>query len=370
VVAITEDEIRSLASFRGGDAPVTSCYIDVDGHHTARRHELVHSVEVLVRQAQARFASEPTVGPDLERVLELVRSDLDRSRTRGLAVFACSARDLWRVVELPVSVRNQITVNDVPAVSQLERVLDCNERFGLLLVDRQRARVLVYDLGELVHARELVDPLPRAEDDDHSYRRERAEHHQSALVHQHLRRAAGAMFDLFKEGGFDRLIVGGPDEVARELESLLHPYLRERMDARCAMPVTASDDDLRSVASAVEAQLGRAKEGEVVARLRGAVGGGRRGISGLEPTLRALVARRVDTLVVSAGFSSPGWRCGCGWLGRIGRHCPDCGGEMTAIDDIVEESIELALSQSCRVELCEGNADLDVLGRIGALLRY
>jgi hypothetical protein len=43
---------------------------------------------------------------------------------------------------------------------------------------------------------------------------------------------------------------------------------------------------------------------------------------------------------------------------------------MVAVDDVVEEAVEAALAQSCRVEICVGNADLDVLGRIGALLRY
>jgi hypothetical protein len=43
---------------------------------------------------------------------------------------------------------------------------------------------------------------------------------------------------------------------------------------------------------------------------------------------------------------------------------------MEQIEDVVEEAIDEALSQSCRVEICAGNADLDVLGRIGALLRY
>ena len=43
---------------------------------------------------------------------------------------------------------------------------------------------------------------------------------------------------------------------------------------------------------------------------------------------------------------------------------------MTVVDDVIEEAIEEALAQSCDVEICEGNADLDVLGRIGALLRY
>ena len=43
---------------------------------------------------------------------------------------------------------------------------------------------------------------------------------------------------------------------------------------------------------------------------------------------------------------------------------------MRQIDDIVEEAVEEALQQSCHVETCVGNADLDVLGRVGALLRY
>ena len=34
------------------------------------------------------------------------------------------------------------------------------------------------------------------------------------------------------------------------------------------------------------------------------------------------------------------------------------------------DAIDAALLEGARVEMCEGNADLDVLGRVGALLRY
>jgi hypothetical protein len=284
VVAITEDEIRSLASFRGGDAPVTSCYIDVQGHR-APRHELVREVERWLRHEQARHFDQPSVGADLERILDLVRFGIDRTRTRGLVVFACADADLWRVIELPVPVRNQVTVNHAPAVLQLEHVVDRLERYAVLLVDKQRARVLVYEMGEMVHSEELLDPLPRAEDDDHSYRKERVEHHQTALVRQHLRRAAEVAFELYKDGGFERLILGGPDESVHQLETLLHPYLRERIEARCSIQVGASVEEIRGATEAVEAQLERRRDGEIVARLRQAVGGGRRGAAGLDATL-------------------------------------------------------------------------------------
>jgi hypothetical protein len=43
---------------------------------------------------------------------------------------------------------------------------------------------------------------------------------------------------------------------------------------------------------------------------------------------------------------------------------------MARVDDVVEEAVEEALKQSCRVEIVVANPDLDVLGRIGALLRF
>ena len=43
---------------------------------------------------------------------------------------------------------------------------------------------------------------------------------------------------------------------------------------------------------------------------------------------------------------------------------------MVEVADVVEEAVDLALPQSCRVDVCIGNADLDVIGRVGALLRY
>ncbi|MEA2971986.1 MAG: hypothetical protein QOG82_444, partial [Actinomycetota bacterium] len=83
------------------------------------------------------------------------------------------------------------------------------------------------------------------------------------------------------------------------------------------------------------------------------------------------VARRVETLLVSEGYEAPGWRCrACGYVGVRGRGCPLCAADMHQVDDVVEEAVEEALNQSCRLAMCRANPDLDVLGRIGAILRF
>jgi peptide chain release factor subunit 1 len=371
VAVLNEADVRELAGFKGADAPVTSLYLDVDGATHVRRSDLLKELDLVLKHIDRDATKDASVARDLKRMQDFVRGGIDRSHVRGLALFSCSAHDFWRVVELPVPVRSQVVVNHSPAVRQLESIIDEYERFGVLLADRQRTRMMVYELGQLIDADERFEQLPRQEDDGRAIRKDGVQDHVAERAHQHLRRAADVAFQMLQADGFDRLIIGAPPEIANELEALLHPYLKERLVARCHIRSDASLEEVRQAALEVEADVERRKEAEVVARLRDAVGADQRGVAGLDATLRALVERRVEVLLVSSAFTAPGWRCGeCGWIGRVGRRCPVDGSEMSAVDDIVEEAIEEALAQSCEVEVCVGNADLDVLGQVGALLRY
>jgi peptide chain release factor subunit 1 len=372
VAAITEAAIRELASIKGEKAPITSCYLDVDGRRLARHQDLEHEVDVLLKGARAQSDGDASVSADLRRIERYVRDDLDRSRIRGVAIFACSAEQMWRVIELPVPVRTRVVVNHVPAVGQLESVLREHEPIGVLMADRQRARMFVFELGELVERSELFEELPR-ETDVRGLRDRGGDHPQALAAHtqQHLRNAAQVAFAVWSQHRFGHLAIAAPDDLASQLEADLHPYLRQRLCGRLAVPVTANHGEVLTAAQQVESRVERRREAQVVGRLREAVAAGRKGVAGLGDTIDALGDHRVDTLVVSQGFVAPGWRCvGCDRLAAMGRRCKHCGGEMVEVDDVVEDAVEEALAQSCQVEICVGNADLDVMGRTGALLRY
>ena len=372
MAVITEAAIRELAAIKGEHAPITSCYLDVDGRRLARHQDLQHEVEVVLKGVRARANGEVSVQSDLRRIEQLVRSGLDRSRVRGLAIFACSADRLWEVIELPVPVPTRVVINHVPAVGQLESVLREHVPIGVLLADRQRARMFVFELGELVERSETFDAVPR----DAGARGERdrgGDHPQMIEAHtqQHLRNAARVAFEVWTQYKFEHLAIAAPDNLAGQLEAALHPYLRKRLCGRLAVPVTAGHGEVLAAAEQVEAAVERSREARVVERLRTATTAGRRGRAGLAAVVEALGDHRVDTMIVSKGFAAPGWRCrGCDTLAAMGRRCGRCGGEMVEVDDLVEDVVEEALAQSCQVEICVGNADLDVMGRIGALLRY
>jgi len=372
VAVITESAIRELAAIRGERSPITSCYLDVDGRRLARYPDLEHEVDLLLRGAKVRANGEQSVHSDLTRIGRLVRGGIDRSRTRGLAIFACADQDLWEVIELPVRVHSQVVINHVPAVGQLESVLRENEPIGVLLVDRQRAEMYVFELGELVGHSEHFDDLPRDEGPRGQSDRGGHTNQAEARVHQHLKSAAKVAFEVYQEHEFAHLVVGAPEPLAADLTAHLHPYLVARLASqRLGVGVGASHDQVLAAAQAMETTLERRREAALVGRLRDAAASGGRAVLGLPGVLEALGTKRLGQLVVSRGFAAPGWRCdGCDSFVAIGRLCKRCGEEMVEVDDIVEEAVEAALASSCRVEICVDNADLDVMGRIGAFLRY
>jgi peptide chain release factor subunit 1 len=403
VAPLTADTVRRLAAFRGVRGPVVSLYLDVDGRRYIRARDYEAQLDALVRRARERVPQRVGSGSaasgssgdteeDLRRIEGRVRAGIDRSRTRGVALFSCSADNFFEIVDLPLRVRNQVAINQSPHVRQLEALLERSRPYGVLLLDRQRARMLVVQAGQLVDRSELFNELPRHDDDRGDWDRDHVRDHTAAIAQQHVRRAAQVAFAVHQQRPLDHLILAGPDSAVRDVERELHSYLRDRIVARQRLPITATDDEIRAFAEAVDAEVERARTDGLVNRLRDAVGtsgagllglpaalsrtapigtGAGSGVAGLDCVLKALFEHRVDTLLVSEDFAAPGWRCrGCDYVAGRGPNCPLCSTTMDLVDDVVEEAVEVALAQSCRMAVCEGNADLDVMGRIGALLRF
>lgn len=370
MTAITEDDIRALAAVRSNGTLITSCYLDVDGSRYVRPADYERSLDDLVRKARRRPEVDGASEGDIERIVARVGDGFDRSTTRGVALFSCEALDLFVVHELPVPVRNELLVNPAPAIGQLEAVLQQSEKIAVLAADKQHARIFVYRLGELVERTERTDDLGRDYDTVGEHDRGGVDDHREELELQHLRHALDLLWSTYQSEGFDHLVIAAPDGVAAELERGLHPYLAERLQGRLDVAPGASEHEIRRAALDAERAIEAEREAALVDELRSAVRAGGRAVVGLDDVLDALADRRADRLLVSDGFAKEGWHCHeCDRLATVGRDCR-CGAEMVHVADVVEEAVDLALAQSCRVDVCTGNADLDVLGRVGAFLRY
>jgi peptide chain release factor subunit 1 len=372
---ITRGRLRRLADVRPERGRVLSVFLNLDptefGTPAARSTAITSVITEAAHQVEdadgLSHDEREALKVDVERVREaLSASDIAGNGTRAVAVYACGPADLLEVVSLRRPVHSGVVLDRTPHVEPLVADAD-QERWCVMLVNRRNARFFVGDGGGLEETDRVEDDVHRQHDQggwsQANYQRS-VEKEKS----DHLARVADVAFDAYKRRGFDRLLIGAPDELVRELEQKLHPYLRKRITGKLHVDVDDSSlDDVRSAARQAIEDWARRCEREALDRLTEGVGRGGRAAAGLSAVLGALNEGRVETLLVADGFRAGGRRDReTGMLYAAGEGPAEA--EHRA--DIVEPAIEKAIDQSARVISVRYHDDLGPLGGIGAVLRY
>jgi peptide chain release factor subunit 1 len=352
--------------------PVTSLYLDVDGRrHPSRNGYLVRMRDLLKGLSLDRWDREQrrSVSEDVEAISRFVEEELDRSGIGGVAVFSSSRSGLWEDVPVALPFRDRLHIGSRPLLIPLEGMLERFETFCVLVSDRERARLLYVHQDQVEQGAEIHDDVPGRHDQG-GWSQSRYQRHIEDHVQRHLKHTAQMVLRASERRPFDHLILAGAEELVAEVERELHDYVARKVLDRIVLPITASGGDVRERVLAIEAELEARREAEALERLTTEVGTGR-AVAGLADTLEALEAGRVETLVVAADLRAEGRRCPrCGHLSPSEARCAACGAETEAADHIVEEAVELAVRQKCRVETIGGAEELEVLGGVGALLRF
>jgi peptide chain release factor subunit 1 len=374
---ITRDHLRRLAQIKPERGRVLSVILNLDPAEFATPPARSTAVTSVLTKAAHRIEEadgldhdeRSALREDVERVREaLMASDLAQNGTRAVAVYACKPADLLEVVRITRPVESTVVLDRSPYLEPL--VAEAHEeRWCVLLANRRNARFFVGDGGGL-------EETDRVEDDVHSqhdqggWSQARYQRGVEKEKDDHLVHVADVAFGAYKERGFDRLLVGAPDELVGDLEQKLHPYLRERIVARLHLDVeNSSVEDVRAAANAAIEDWRRHVEREALDRLAEGVGRGGRGAAGLAGVLQALNEQRVETLLVGETFHSAGGRDPETGMLYPGDHGPG-DQELERCENIVEPAIEKAIEQSARVIKVRYHDDLGPLGGIGAVLRY
>jgi peptide subunit release factor 1 (eRF1) len=373
------DLLRRLADLRPDGARVLSLFLNLDpsqfGTARARATEinsLLDQAERCVRDGDGlTHEQQGELRKDVERARDFF-TGADFEGAHGFAVFVCGPAGLFEPVKLPRPIDTRACVDDSPLVEPLAE-LGMRGTWCVLLVNRQVARMLRGSPDRLDELPPIRDEVHRQHDQG-GWSQARYQRSVDKEVQDHLKRAADVVLRRFQRSPFQRMLLGGPEEILSDVEQRLHPYVRERVAGRLKVDVAnSSADAVREAAAPVMDEVDRAREREALDRLEEGVGAGGRGTAGLDDTIGALNERRVETLLLVEGLSASGVYCrSCGWVGvEELRTCPADGGELERRDDVVESAIELAILQSAEVLVARHHGDeLERRGGIGALLRF
>ena len=369
---ITKHELDVLSNYPPTGLPVVSFYLSIDRPERDDRTPFTE-LKNLLKVGQdliSRWPAEQRVAlaMHLTRIEETVEEERG-GRARGLVIFA--SENLWYIYRLPVQTGNHIVIDRTPFIQPLILLIRRSPRCCTVLVDKERARLFLIQMGEIQDYSMVLDEVPKHHEQGGWAQARLQRRHEDAVMH-HLKRSAELTFEFFQREGFDYLLLGGTDKLTSAFFERLHTYLQERMVGTLSIATAASAGEvLEQTLGSMEAVQARLSE-ELSTRLKEEVGQGKLGVAGLAATIRALNSHRVMELVVEEGYQVPGGRCSdCGSLSiRSTGKCRYCQGKIERVENLVDEAVEKAFSQGAQVHFVAPNQTLWDLGRIGALLRY
>jgi peptide chain release factor subunit 1 len=376
---ITRRDIDELLRRRAApESPVLSVYLDIDqGKARNLKRGFEAALHAMLRSIEARLenGARPTFLADAERVRRFV-SGLE-PRGKAWIAFADDSENFFWERSIHAPIEERAWWSDEPFLRPLLETLDEYERYGVVVVDKSRARFCTVFMGEIEERGEaLAEPETRrvrTTGTDHLLSESRFQHHADAHVHGHLLRVAAILEEIVARYDLDRLVLAGPVEATGRLQSLLSKRVRARVAGRIALPVDAGTSELLEETLAIERQAEREEESRLIEEL--IAGDGSYPVAvGLDPTVRAVGERRVWRLIYAAGLRVAGGRCArCGMLlARSEGLCDYCGGAVQPLEDLLDPMAKAVLEQGGKVETVAGEAAarLGQAGGVGAILRF
>jgi peptide chain release factor subunit 1 len=368
-LGLTSKALEKLLAFDGAGTPVLSLYLTVDPTQRTKYQSRLHLKDLLKNSG----SDASKVSEDIARVADYLQNEYDW-QAGGLAIFSCTSKKFWQVVQLPVPVADGASVADQPYVRPLLGILSSQVRYGVALVDREVVRCYGIYLSEIRELGEKRRFAPKHHKQMEASPKLQRQAEGAAM--QNLKQAADDAVALLEKFGARQVILAGQAEPVAMFREYLPKASQALVVGELALDANASTTQVMAKANEVIARLEAGRQKALVEALENdAQKKGVTGTLGLADTLMALTEGKVMTLIVAHGFRAQGYQCeNCGYLtAEQIEPCPVCGHRMRRVDHAVDLAIRKALESNAEVETVgtPGAAlRLKTLGGIGAMLRY
>jgi peptide subunit release factor 1 (eRF1) len=373
---ISREDLERVTSHRVGAHPILSLFLDLSVDATDKR-----TYPIFLNQKRAEFRELRSDRPEHHRepvgaVLERVETWLDQGfarENRGAAIYAEIGGNWFEALQFPVPIGNRLIIADRPVIAPLAQVLRSYHHHGVILIDREHARILSVYLGTLLDQLEVrAEPYPKSHHvQGGGYAEQRYQRRKLEETRHSMHEFARQSEQFVDAHAPDDLVILGTDENVARLRSALSERLSK-------MVVHSGPAQLEQGPAQVIADLEpflrrirQEEERQIAERLRERVRQDYLATAGLQSTLAAMQAGRIETLVVSGDGGATGSRCPrCGFIFGPGvAVCAYDGSPTEGGIPLVEELVRMAETSGVDVHFIEPPA-LDELRGIGALLRF
>jgi peptide subunit release factor 1 (eRF1) len=297
------DRLAKLAAFEPHGAPVLSLYLNLtaaergrDNYETFLRKAFAEHLKPFAESSAERASLER----DAERISQYLADEVHRS-SNGLALFASAGTgEFFEAIQLDAPLgEHWFVIDAVPHLYPLARLIDQYPRYATVLLDTNRARILVFALGAAERREEVTGVKTRRSSmggwSQARYQRRAVNFH----LH-HVKEVADTLERIVRQDDIRHVIVAGDDVVVPLFREQLPPYLADRLVDVLRLERHASEDEVLEATLDALRHKDAETDAERVRELVDAWQGGGLGVVGPEATLRALELGQVDELFITA----------------------------------------------------------------------
>jgi peptide subunit release factor 1 (eRF1) len=360
-----EQDLQELAELTSQDVPILSLYLNVDPHRRSTEEPKLALRRLLSQAAEAGAAQ-----ADIERAERFFEHEYNR-QGRSVACFSFQKRDFWRSYVMLVSMEDFVFVGLRPYVKPLSDVWDNYQRFGVVMVDREGARVLVYHLGALEDTAGTLGAEVRRHKQG-GWAAQKLQRWEDQEGKRNLKEAAAWADEYLRERGVRRVVLSGTEHNLAEFRAVLPRALADKVIGDIGLDMSASPVEVWEHAFVVAQQAQRRAENDLLGQVVTAAHKGGAGAIGLADTLHALQTGRVYHLLVDRGLHVPGFLCSncAAVVIEPVPACPYCAAKLAPVGDAVNLALHRALEAGLKVSVLEPGPELAQAGRMAAVLRY
>lgn len=372
---LSRAELKEITSMEKKEGYFVSLYLNVDPMFNKKGDYIVHLKNMMKNTVESLDKGVyKKVKDDLGKIDNYVLTN-KRMFKKGLALISSSAYPFWKEYHLGIPVKNELIVDKTPYTKPLMDILDNYQRYAVLLVGKESARIFVIHLREIVEYSEVYTPDVPGKHKKGGWfalSQNHYERHIDYHVGMHLKEVIEEL-DSFLSGEYiGRLILGGSDEAISMVKGMLRKTILDRVIGTVKIEMIANSSEVLTKVEPIVFDYEKNKEEEMVEKLITGAMKNKDAVLGLEDVLNALQGQRVLKLVFMKDFKTSGYSCkSCGFLTvQKVDPCPYCKGKMDIVDYIVDLAGEKAIGQSALVEVLTDNKKLKEAGGIGAFLRF
>jgi len=368
--------METLAAFEPSPFPVISLYLSLTPNQNGRENWDQFVRKVFNERGKALRADSPERG-SFETDAERIRQYLDQPRDQvwqGIAIFASAESELFEAIPLETPFDDHwMFVGSVPHLYPLAKLIDSYPRYASVMLDTNRARIVVSSLAAAEREEEITSDKTRRTSKG-GWSQARYQRRADNVHMHHMKEVVDALDKIVREENINQIVIAADDNVLPKLREQMPAHLSEKIVDAVTLQRhgAAGDAMLESTFDAIRAKDAET-DAEKVQELMDEWQGSGLGVTGPEATLRAFEMGQVEELIITGSVET---------LKPVQKLPDNAASEMTAetsaanasIDEarlkLSAELIKRAQQTSARIRFIEDAALLADVGGVGALLRF